>query len=421
MFEHMDAEATKLNCEKLTNALRITRLSGPIFLPFVLRSFQLIQMSQHSNMATLRPLPSSFPDQLKTALNVRGGACTCPASVETNLKIIPYFNKRTVVAPATNHRFGNLRVNENGGGGNWRNNGSSDDGFQTVHHGRRRHYEGGGGGGFHRTQAPRRNDSYDKLSPTSISTPVVESPTKDDVQKFSSAAIKATIDVEDRILAKVKGKINKMGPSTFDSTKAFMQQILDSDETEFLDEFMKFVFHKAATESVFCTLYARLLHELADEFTHLRKVMISLFKDYADIFSEVESTPDVGSENYRAFVEAQERKKFRRGYSQFVAELVKLGETDREAYGKLLDQIVSFLESRHTDASATLLCEEYIDCLANLCGCASAILCEALWADGIRNRLSALASKPRTMVPGFTNKARFALMDLVESAQRGWK
>ena len=239
--------------------------------------------------------------------------------------------------------------------------------------------------------------------------------------KFSSAAVKSSENTEDRILAKVKGKINKIGFTTYDATKVFMQQILDSDETEFLDEFMKFVFQKAATESTFCPLYAKLLHELADQFTHLRVVMNNLFRDYTAIFIEVETTPDVGTEDYKAFLEAQERKKFRRGYSQFVAELVKLGEADEDAFSILIQQIVSVLESAHTAPAKTLVCEEYIDCLANMCMSAPKILSGASWSYGVKGRLKALAEVSRASSPGFTNKGRFALMDLVDFANRGWK
>jgi hypothetical protein len=243
----------------------------------------------------------------------------------------------------------------------------------------------------------------------------------DTTPKFSSAAVKATVDTEDRILARVKGKINKIGYSTYDATKTFMQQILDSTEIEFLDEMMKFVFMKAATESAFCPLYARLLHELADEFTHLRTVMNKIFLDYTAIFTEVEGAPDVGTEDYKAFVEAQERKKFRRGYSQFVAELVKCGEADKEAFGRLIGQIVVVLEGSHADTAKTLLCEEYIDCLSNMCTSASAILSASEWGADITRRLAIIVKKPRSEIPGLTNKGRFALMDLVDFAKRGWK
>jgi hypothetical protein len=223
------------------------------------------------------------------------------------------------------------------------------------------------------------------------------------------------------MLARVKGKINKIGPSTYEATKVFMQQILDSNEPGFLDEFMKFVFQKAAMESTFCSLYAKLLHELADEFTHIRTVMGSLFRDYINIFKEVGDSPDATQSEYIGFVNDQERKKFRRGYSQFVGELVKLGEANTEDYLVLVQTIVKVLGDNYTDSTKTLVCEEFIDCLSTLCKSASSIIAKAEWSESMKQQLDELTKKPKSEALGLTNKGRFALMDLVDFASRGWK
>ena len=378
-------------------------------------------------MAAFRSPLSSFPDSLRDVLQMRSADLRCPASVEAALAAIPYFKERgapaaAAAAPKPGGRFSHIvQVSASSSEDGFRRTGwrslsttQDEDGFQTVR---------GAGGRFRRhhdtryTSASSRTHVEPAAAAAAVARPVVSQ--EETVARFSSAAVKASEDVEGRILSRIKGKINKIGPSTYDATKVFMQQILNSEETGFLDEFMKFVFQKAATESAFCGLYARLLHELADEFTHLRTVMEALLHAYTDIFTEVEGTPDVGSDNYAAFLDAQERKKFRRGYSQFIAELVKLGEADKKEFATIIDKIVTVLETRHLQDNNALLCEEYIDCLSNLCGCAS-VLSTAAWAGCVRQRLAMLASKPRKDVPGITNKARFALMDLVEKAKREW-
>ena len=397
-------------------------------------------------------LPPSLPERLRAVLELRSGSLVCPPEVEAALGRISYF-RATKPVPAT--RFAHITASHEGfrredtrhGVGAQRRCGTAEN-----------HAGSGGGGGsrggndgfdvWHtRRRGPQRyaytSNSRGPAASSSapITAPVTEAPVSpasavagagagagavvetgaapESAPKFSSAGVKA-MDVEDRMLARVKGKINRIGYSTYDATKVFMEQILSSDDTEFLDELMKYVFQKAATESSFCPLYAKLIHELADEFVHFRKVMVNLFRDYTAIFSEVTTAPDPGTESYRAFVEAQERKKFRRGYSQFVAELVKMGEVDNTAFANLIQQIVTVLETIHTDANNSLLCEEYIDCLANMCKSASGILRVASWAPEVKVRLAALTALPKASVPGFTNKGRFALMDLVAAADRGW-
>lgn len=360
-------------------------------------------MSSCGSMAS-RPLPSTFPETLRAALDLRGSVGSASVEVERTLASISFFSKGA--APRSNGRFHSVAgVTDDGfRRAGWRNSGpANEDGFE-VYNGRRRRQGRHGGEAAH---------VISHVASTATVKPIDET-------IFSSAACKASVDVEDRILARVKGKINKIGHSTYDATKTFMQQILNSDDTAFLDEFMKFVFQKAATESAFCPLYARLLHELADEFGHLRKVMTALFRDYINIFKEVESTPDVGAADYVAFVEAQERKKFRRGYSQFVAELVKFGEADKSDFATLIQQIVCVIESIQHDSTKTLLSEEYIDCLSNMCRSAAGILKTADWFPDLRTRVTTLAGKTKAEVPGLTNKARFALMDLCDCMKRDW-
>jgi len=359
-----------------------------------------------------------LPPLLEHILSLREVSQRCPPDVERALNSISHFRVRIEATPSPSPnpspggggRFGNL----NSGYQNrstWRQSGAGEDGFEQVTPSNRRR------------PTNHRSPYGSGASPShaAFETPIVRpEPT---VPRFTSASIKASGDVEDRMMARIKGKINKIGFSTYDATKAFMQQILSGDETEFLDEFMKFVFQKAATEPAFCALYAKLLHELADEFGHIRTVMNKLFADYLDIFTEAEMTsvPEEGTSVYRAFVEAQERKKFRRGYSQFVAELVKLGEADKDAFGRMIVQIVTVLEALHTNAANTLLCEEYIDCLNHMCLNASTIMVEAPWSANVLQRITALTKKAKTDMPGITNKARFALMDLTDAAGRGWK
>lgn len=349
-------------------------------------------------------MASILPTHLASVLDMRR-AITPSADVAKRLSEIPYFRNNKHAST----RFPTIGGGGGGGGGGgsaWRG-GKSEDGFEVVSSRRRK----GPSSGHHVAATATAT------APATACVGVVGP----QVMKFSSANVKSECDVEERMLARVKGKINKIGPSTYDATKAFMQQILDSEEIAFLDELMAFIFMKAATEPAFCPLYARLLHELADEFGHIRTVIGKLFHDYTDIFTEVEKEPDVGSESYKKFVEIQERKKFRRGYSQFVADLVKLGEVEKDAFRKLIHSIVNVLEEYHGDETKSKECEEYIDCLSNMCVHASSILCSVDWSNDVVCRLSVMSSKAKKDVPGFTNKSRFALMDLVEIAQRGWK
>lgn len=382
-------------------------------------------MSARSSMATSSR--SGLPERLAAALALRSAAHACPDDVERALSAITFFRGRAA-APAA-PRFG--RVGGGGGGGDSGRFASfrgpaprphvSEDGFETVMGGARKR---GGGGGPMRSGPPPSPLGAPAPAPAvggaGTATPAAPESAPGPA-KFSSAAARAA-DVEDRMLVRVKGKINRLGHGTYDATKVFMQQILSSDDTDFLDELMKFIFTKASSEPAYCPLYAKMLHELGDEFPHFRVVIRSIFTDYINVFREVDAgtEPDPGSADYEAYKNAQERKRERRGYSQFVAELVKLGEADVGDFETLLRAIVGVIETNYGVADKTLMCEEYIDCFATMCGTASAILRAASWSSDLVRHLSVIAAKPKKDAPSISNKARFAIMAIADSAEAGW-
>ena len=120
-------------------------------------------------------------------------------------------------------------------------------------------------------------------------------------------------------------------------------------------------------------------------------------------------------------MKAQEKKTFRRGYSQFVAELVKLGAADADAFSRILLNSVGVLESAKTNPDNAFLCEEYGDCLATMCYAAPALLSAAPWTAEFVRRLDAMsAGDVKARSPGFSTRGFFALKNLVDFAKRGW-
>jgi hypothetical protein len=213
-----------------------------------------------------------------------------------------------------------------------------------------------------------------------------------------------------------------MGFNTYNATKESLREMLDGDEIEYLDEMLAYIFQKAATESIYCALFAKLLHELSDEFPHFRIAMRKRFADYTAIFSDAVDAAEHDAEEYKRWLDLQEQKKFRRGYSQFVSELVKLGEADTEAFAKLLQESVRVLEVSATNAEKVHLCEEYSDCLKTMCESASALLSTAAWSAELASRIEVLAAHDVTAKPpGFSTRGLVILKNLTDYAKRGWK
>jgi hypothetical protein len=210
------------------------------------------------------------------------------------------------------------------------------------------------------------------------------------------------------MMDRIRDKMNKFSPLTYDATKAWLSQLLNSGETDFLTDFITLVFEKAAAEQPFCALYARLITELRAGFPHLGSELQRIFGEFMTIFVEAAEEPDVSTAEYKAFVALRERRRFRRGYAAFVGEVAKLGVLTADDAVRTCDVLLEQLMTHKRVAEAGVLCEEYADCLTTLMRSCK---------DLLKPVVAPLLAKVREAMiregsPSLTNKARFALMDI---------
>lgn len=216
-----------------------------------------------------------------------------------------------------------------------------------------------------------------------------------------------SVSVEVRMMDRILDKMNKFSPMTYDSIKCWLSQLLDSGETSFLTDFITLVFEKAASEAAFCKLYAKLITELRDSFPHLNVELLRIFDEYMSIFTEVRDAPDIASADYKKFLKLREQRKFRRGYSMFLGEIVRLGVLPVQNLLTTCSLILDELQICKKKEGQQLLCEEYADCLLTLMK--SCVLPAGSIVD-FRKRIRDAMDK--TDAVSLTNKARFGLMDI---------
>ena len=213
------------------------------------------------------------------------------------------------------------------------------------------------------------------------------------------------------MMDRIRDRMNKFCLSTYDATKAWLSELLDSGETGFLTGFITMVFDKAAEESHICTLYARLITELRAGFPHLDTELRRIFAGFLSVFEDAAVEPDAGSADYDAYVALRKRRLMRKGYASFVAEIARLGVlTAADIFGTC-HHILGGLETSKRIAEKQGLTEEYADCLKKMViGCKD--LLTPVTAEVYRLNARVGEAMNRTDSPGLTNKARFALMDV---------
>jgi hypothetical protein len=231
-----------------------------------------------------------------------------------------------------------------------------------------------------------------------------------DAPRFGNKARK-DVTTEERMMDRIRDKMNKFSEMTYDATKSWLSQLLDSGQTDFLTDFITLVFEKAAAEPTFCALYAKLITELRAGFPHINEDLRNIFNAFMNIFEEAAEEPEAGSAGYDEFVALRERRRGRRGYASFLGEITKLGVLTVDDIVRTCNVVLDGLAAARATEGKGQLCEEYAECLTTLMkGCESLL----------RPVVAPLLERVRALMvrgadaPSLTNKARFCLMDITD-------
>ena len=264
--------------------------------------------------------------------------------------------------------------------------------------------------------------------------------------KYQSKFKNSSSPVEDTILNTIiLNKLNKFSQSTYKEIKEFLYQILDSGQVDFIKDFMNLVFKKAASEEIFCGLYLNapsgglqfsnfarsgyapqqgnlvgslipnLLSELRVTYPVITKEMEQLFESYLIIFEEIDESKN---DDYKLFVERNIEKKYRLGYSQFLAELTMLEAVDLESLKKTFKILIENIETLGKTSLRANEIQESCDCLLRMSRVLDKrngiffIKTRKMLYEMIKEDLEQILNSDKSAYSGITPKARFALMDI---------
>jgi len=216
--------------------------------------------------------------------------------------------------------------------------------------------------------SPRPTPRSTPTSPTSPDTPS-PLPTHSPHNRYKSQFKNSSQPVEDKILNNIiLSKLNKFSPATYSDIRDFLYQILgsgDPDLATLVRDFIMLVFKKAASEEVYCALYAKLLAEISSRYTVVLEEMNKLQANYTEIFEDVVEIPE-GGDKYEAFVEKNKEKRYRQGYSQFLAELTGLEILDLSTLRDTFQLLLTLIQRHGSSAGKKTLVDEYADCIMRM-------------------------------------------------------
>jgi hypothetical protein len=219
-------------------------------------------------------------------------------------------------------------------------------------------------------------------------------------------------DLNDKILHSVIGnKLNAFTPLTYNDTRDFIYQIMDSGETEFIKDFIEKVFAKATVEELYCALFAKLIAEIAHKYPVMYDEMKRYHSEFLKVFDDVQEGEASSDKTIK-------QRLYRLGYGQFISELASLNAIEKGQLLAMVEKVMEKIWILTAQESKVKTVEEFIDCLVRLTKSLSGKspkFFEEVKAD-IRARIlenaTGLIEKSVGPRPSLSSKARFGLMDL---------
>ena len=225
---------------------------------------------------------------------------------------------------------------------------------------------------------------------------------------------KATGNIEDKILNTVIGnKLNAFTPLTYNDTRDFIYQIIDSGEREFTRDFIVKVFAKATTEDLYCALFAKLIAEIAHKYPVIYEEMDKYHSEFLGVFEDVKEDSETD------YVVLVKQKQYRMGYGQFIAELAGLNALEKHQLVSMVTKIGDNIWALSSAENKVKTVEEFIDCLVRLTTGLrdrSPVFFKSVKGELVNilgENISALIARSSPF-PSLSKKGSFGLMDLKE-------
>lgn len=265
---------------------------------------------------------------------------------------------------------------------------------------------------IHKSTSNQTFSSTDSPTPSASPLPTPRAPP----MRYQSRFKNSSQDIEEKILNRIiRLKLNKFGQSTYNDIREFLFQIL-GDETdekvaEFVKDFMSLVFSKAAAEEIYCPLYALLLSEIGQKHKIIFEEMNLLLKNYLEIFEDIDPSKTI--EDGASFEKHNIEKKYRMGYSQFLAELMALKIVSIESLSLVFNTLIQLIDKYSRQEEKRLLVEEYVDCLKRMCKTLDSASAAHFYKE-LNIKLDLFINLRDKTFPSLSSKSRFLLMDVLD-------
>ena len=170
---------------------------------------------------------------------------------------------------------------------------------------------------------------------------------------------------DDTIKNDINSDFNKLSPKNFEKLSSRIIQLLEK-HTDLLGFIVENCFNKATMQPIFCEMYVKFIKILKDTGFELKSILYEKCNEFNKQLIEFKDNDkgyrdEVTKENYDLFCEETKKKQFKKGYSQFIAQLFKGELIEIKELRKTIKQIQHNIEESQNDPKSSYL-EDNITC-----------------------------------------------------------
>ena len=145
--------------------------------------------------------------------------------------------------------------------------------------------------------------------------------------------------------------------------------------------------------------------------------MVERYKAFGSIFEDISEVEEADS--YKTLLESNSDKAYRKGYAQFLGELIKYSVLDTSLFLATLQSIITNINVMSTKEATRPTLDEYVACLQRIMGSIQAertslaLELRPVLKERFLGSLTTLSAKNEAFL-GVSSRSRFAMMGLVD-------
>lgn len=184
--------------------------------------------------------------------------------------------------------------------------------------------------------------------------------------KFTNSDYAEDDSPESKMLLNIQQAINKLVDENYQSLKRLLLNFLNLGHgNSYLPKFMKMIFNSAIRDKVHCHLFAKILYEMSQEYSFLQTEMNTKYDEFVStIFNNIE--PVYSTDSIDVSNEKIANSEMRKGYSQFITELLKFNVIEDTYFLNIVQLIINTIKTQAVDKKYATSIVECAECLKTI-------------------------------------------------------